>query len=660
MLKSKAYLEDYHYIKLIVHESEMHLVDCDNLFVSNKRDNIKLHVYKIEQFGEYYHINTTFKGRVLLHRDYFINLKENKQIQLFLGQIMRTTRFDVENYYDGPLGVEYHKEYTIFRVWTPVSKEVKLVLNNAEYDLEYVSKGLWELKLDGDHENSSYYYKVRINDEFKKSLDPYAVSSNINSEANYVVDMNKAYQIKHHNNFNGNYLESIIYELHLKDVNVENDASDYLSLIKKLDYIKSLGITHIQIMPVNVFGGVDEANKAAMYNWGYNPVEFNSLSEWYSSDGAPYTAINEFKQLVDEIHHKGLNINLDVVYNHVYVAKTFSLNILVPGYVYRTDEHGFMTNGSGCGTDIASERKMNRRFIVDSLVHFVKNYDVDGFRFDLMGLLDYETLNIVYKTLKQIKPNIMLYGEGWNLSTGLIETKRATINNNWALPNYAFFNDVFRNTMRGEPYNNVGFIYDYNRNYPLVKETIKGSSSKSYLFQTPSQSINYVECHDNCTFYDKLSKDVYNLGEEDKVKYVILSLGLVILSIGIPFIHAGEEAMRSKKGIDNTYNASLDINGIDLLSNPYHNIVEALKYFINFRKEQSIYKINDSDTIDDLIEFDVLNDSTLRMKTKMFDIIFKNNKQELVLNYENLEIIYNGIVYNQNSFNDIGVYIIRK
>ena len=146
MLNSKAYLEDYHYIKLLVHESEMHLVDCDNLFLSNKRDNIKLYVYKIEQFGEYYHINTTFKGRVLLHKDYFINLKENARIQLFLGQIMRTTRFDVENYYDGPLGVEYHKEYTIFRVWTPVSKEVKLVLDNTEYDLEYVSKGLWQLK----------------------------------------------------------------------------------------------------------------------------------------------------------------------------------------------------------------------------------------------------------------------------------------------------------------------------------------------------------------------------------------------------------------------------------------------------------------------------------------------------------------------------------
>ena len=660
MLKSKAYLEDYHYIKLIVPESEMYLVDCDNLFVSNKRDNIKLHVYKIEQFGEYYHINTTFKGRVLLHMDYFINLRENAIIKLFLGQIMRTTRFDVENYYDGPLGIEYHKEYTIFRVWSPVSKEIKLVLNNNDYDLEYVSKGLWQLKLDGDYENSEYYYMVRIDEDFKKSLDPYALSSSINSEVNYVVDINKTYQIKHHNNFGGNYLESVIYELHLKDVNVEKVDSDYLSLINKLDYIKNLGITHIQIMPINSFGGVDEKNKDVMYNWGYNPVEFNSLSRWYSSDGAPYTTINEFKKLVDEIHKKGLNINLDVVYNHVYVAGTFALNVLVPGYVYRTDEQGFMTNGSGCGTDIASERKMNRRFIIDSLVHFVEDYDVDGFRFDLMGLLDYETLNIAYDTLKKIKPNIMLYGEGWNLSTGLIETKRATINNNWALPNFAFFNDVFRNTMRGEPFNNVGFIYDYNRNYSLVKEIIKGSSSNSYVFQTPSQSINYVECHDNYTFYDKLSKDVDNLSEEEKQKYVILSLGLVVLSIGIPFIHAGEEAMRSKKGIDNTYNASLDINGIDLLNNQYKDIISALKYFINFRKEQSIYKINDSDIIDDLIEFDILNNSTIIVKTKKFDIIFKNNKEKLALDYKNLEISYNGKGYTENSFSDIGVYIIKK
>lgn len=661
MLKSKAYLEDYHYIKLIVHESEMPLVDCDHLYVSNNLDNIKLHVSKIEQFGDHYHINTTFRGRVLLHRDYFINLKENKRIYLYLGQIMRTTRFDVENYYDGPLGIEYHPEYTIFRVWSPVSKEIKLVLNDNEYDLKYVSKGLWEVKVEGDLENSSYYYNVRINRQFKKTLDPYAVSSNLNSEANFVVDMNKTYQMKYHNNFSGNYLDSIIYELHLKDVNVEKEASDYLALINKLDYIKNLGVTHIQIMPVNVFGGVDEEHKEKMYNWGYNPVEFNSLSEWYSSDGLPYTAINEFKQLVDEIHHYGLNINLDVVYNHVYIAKTFSLNILVPGYVYRTDEHGFMTNGSGCGTDFASERKMNRRFIVDSLVHFVKNYDIDGFRFDLMGLLDYETLNIVYDTIKKIKPNIMLYGEGWNLSTGLVETKRATINNNWALPMYAYFNDAFRNTMRGEPYNNIGFIYDYNRNYPLVEKVLKGSSTNGYIFQTPSQSINYVECHDNCTFYDKLSKDVYNINEVDKNKYVILSLGLVVLSLGIPFIHAGEEAMRSKKGIDNTYNASLDINSIDLLNNQHFDILEALKYFISFRKDRSVYKINDPDLIDKLVSFDILNDSTLRMKTEEFDIIFKNNNSELFVDYqEEVSVNYNGINISHHNFSEIGVYIIRK
>ena len=430
MIKSKAYLEDYHYIKLLVHEFDMPLVDCDNLYVSNEDDNIKLVVYKIEQFGEYFHINTTFKGRIKLYRDYFINLKENARIQLFLGQIMRTERFDIENYYDGPLGIEYHKEYTIFRVWSPVAKEIKLILDNQEYCLEYVSKGLWVIKVDKDCESLSYYYNVRINQEFNKCLDPYALSSNINSEANYVVDMNNTYKMKYHNNFSGNYLESIIYELHLKDVNSKKEPSDYLALIDKLSYIKNMGITHIQVMPVNVFGGVDELNKDAMYNWGYNPVEFNSLSKWYSSDAKPYTAINEFKMLVDEIHKNGLNINLDVVYNHVYVDKTFSLNVLVPGYVYRTDSQGFMTNGSGCGTDIASERKMIRRFIIDSLVHFVLDYDIDGFRFDLMGLLDYETLILAEKTIREIKPNIMLYGEGWNLSTGLVESKRATINNN--------------------------------------------------------------------------------------------------------------------------------------------------------------------------------------------------------------------------------------
>ncbi len=672
MLLSKAYIEDYHYIKLIIHESEMSLIDVDELYIENGLDRLKLFVFKIEQFGETFHINTTFKGRILLHRDYYINLQQDLKIHLDLGQIMRTERFDVENYYDGPLGVEYHQDYTIFRVWSPVAKEIKLVLSKEEEVIEhlnYLNQGLWELKLLGDYERYRYHYEVRIDSEFKRTLDPYALASNTDSEENYVVDLAKTYQMKYQgNSFSGNYLEAIIYELHLKDVNIKKEASSYLALIDKLSYIKNLGVTHLQIMPLNAFGGISEGNKEVLYNWGYNPVEFNVPTGWYATlPNDPYNRLNEIKKMVDEIHHHGLLINLDVVYNHVYIAQTFSLNVLVPGYVYRTDYQGFITNGSGCGTDLASERRMNRKFIIDSLKHWVTNYGIDGFRFDLMGLLDYETLIIARKELLSIKPNIMLYGEGWNLSTGLPETKRSTINNSWALPNYAFFNDMFRNLMRGEPFNNRGFIYNQNDNLKNVMEVIKGSASKGFLLERPSQSINYIECHDNLTFFDKLKQDLVDLQVEDFEKYVILSLGLVILSIGVPFLHAGQELMRSKQGIDNTYNLGLEINGLsyDNVDN-YQTIIEALKYFIAFRQKEEIYKINNPDLIDDKLVVKVTPNNTLLYEIDKLGVIFKNNKLIDYFEYEKpVTLIFEGLkptnrLLTNLEIKDVGVYIFYK
>ncbi len=669
---SIAYIEDYHYIKLIIHESEVYLIDIDNLFLTNNDGVLlKLSIFKTEQFDQYYHIHTTFKGRVVLNHDHYINVKDNQQIHLNLGKIMRTERFDVEHYYSGPLGVEYHPDYTIFRMWSPVAKQLNVVLTKDEtktIPLHYIDKGLWEVKVDGDLENYLYHYEVRVNTTWKIALDPYARSSNANSTENYVIDWNKTYQMQHHNNLNfQNYLDTIIYEVHLKDVNMEHLDSNYLAFINRLAYYKDLGITHLQIMPINAFGGVDETDKESRYNWGYNPVEFNVPSGWHSSDPHnAYTRVNELKKMIDEIHHQGLKVNLDVVYNHVYDAKSFSMNRFVPGYVYRTDEQGFMTNGSGCGNDLASERRMNRRFIVDSLKYWVENYDIDGFRFDLMGLLDYETLILAETELKKIKPDIMLYGEGWNLPTALPASKRATIFNNWALLNYAYFNDLFRNLMRGEPHNNQGYIYNQNSLLEEVKFVIKGSSNNGTFLNSPSQSINYVECHDNLTFYDKLCKDKYMLEEIDRENYVILSLGLVVLSLGIPFIHAGEELSRTKKGIDNSYNLDLDINGLSYDVDKYQKQIEALKFFINFRKHQKIYHNNDAYIIEKELKITSTLNNTIVYETKYFMVVFKNNKTSETITLEQTsKLIFNGVektdlLIDSLNIDAIGVYIVQK
>lgn len=672
MLLSKAYIEDYHYIKLLIHESEMHLVDIENLFITNGCDRVQLFVFKIEQFGNTFHINTTLRGRILLHTDYYLELKDNIRLHLNIGQIMRTERFDVENYYDGPLGVEYTKDYSIFRTWSPVAKEIKVVLKKEDSeikrDLTFIEQGLWELKLEGDYENYLYHYEVRVDLECKKTLDPYALSSTTDSLENYIIDPKKLYQFKYDVPlFTGNYLDSVIYEAHLRDLNDENKPSSYLALIDKLPYIKDLGITHLQIMPLNAFGGITEEQKDSPYNWGYNPVEFNVPTGWYASDSKNgYVRVNELREMIDEIHHHGLNVNLDVVYNHVYVAATYALNVLVPGYVYRTDSQGFMTNGSGCGTDVASERRMNRRYIIDSLKHWITFYNIDGFRFDLMGLLDFETLNNGRRELLTLKPNLMFYGEGWNLSTGIPETKRSTINNYWALPNFAYFNDTFRNIMRGEPYNNRGFVYNQFYNMQNVAEVVKGSSSKGYLLKKPSQSINYVECHDNLTFYDKLKKDLVTLKESDTKNYIILSLGLVVLSLGIPFIHAGQELMRSKKGIDNTYNLGLDVNGLSYQNkDEYQDIIDALKFFISFRKEEPLYKINNADIIDQILIVKATPNNTLLYETDDLMVIFKNNWEKESFEFDNSEVLFKGtkVLSEKTDVLDcfeVGIYVIKK
>ena len=538
----------------------------------------------------------------------------------------------------------------------------------VKYELNFIEQGLWELKLLGDYDNYLYHYEVRVDLEYKKTLDPYALSSTTDSSENYIIDPEKIYNFKHNvPAFSGDYLDSVIYELHLRDLNDENKDSSYLALIDKLAYIKDLGITHLQIMPLNAFGGILEDEKNTPYNWGYNPVEFNVPTGWYASDASNgYVRVNELREMIDEIHHHGLNINLDVVYNHVYVAGTYSLNVLVPGYVYRTDMHGFMTNGSGCGTDVASERRMNRRYIIDSLKHWVKFYNVDGFRFDLMGLIDFETLHQARKELLMIKSNMMFYGEGWNLSTGLPETKRSTINNYWALPNFAYFNDVFRNIMRGEPYNNKGFIYNQSYNMKNVGEVIKGSSSKGYLLKKPSQSINYVECHDNLTFYDKLKNDLVTLKKEDEKNYIILSLGTVILSLGIPFINAGQELMRSKQGIDNTYNLGLDINGLTYrYKENYQEIIDALKCFIKFRKSTDLYKLNNPDVIDQILTVKATPNNTVLYETDDLMVIFKNNFEKECFGFNNALVLYKGIkeVNETTSLlecTEVGVYIIKK
>lgn len=619
-----AYLEDYYQIKLIIPFG----TKFESLSLIGNNQNIPLNIVKEDSFSNELYLYLQYNEDILLHKDYVVRINEKLAYHLNLGKITRSERFDLDNYYEGDLGVCYTKQKSIFRLWSPVAKEIILVLNNHEYNMAFVDKGLWSTEINEDCNGYSYYYKVRINQDFVKILDPYALSSNANNELNYVIDIESTYQMdnNYYDLLNKDYSNSIIYEINFRDIggNIENNESSYLNCIDKIPYFKKLGVTHLQLMPTFAFGGVNEEcknhkEKGFKYNWGYNPVQYMVPCGWYSSNpNDPYSRINELKQFIDEAHKNGLGVNMDVVFNHVYHCETFSLGLLVPGYVYRTDNSGFMLNSSYCGNDIRTEALMNRKFIIDSLIKFQMIYKIDGFRFDLMGLIDNQTILEAKKRLELNNPNLMLYGEGWYMNTNLNMEKNANLGSAKILYPTSYFNDYFRNMISGKLHESNSFILGNKLSSRDLTNLICHGSMKVMPFKSFSQSINYIECHDNYTFYDKM-KYIHRLENKKKIiDYCKFGIGLVIISKGIPFIHSGSELLRSKKGNDNSYNASDDINHF-----PWENINTELDIssyvssLIEIRHILNNYKYSNIHYIDSHYEF--------RTSGGEYQIIIKND-----------------------------------
>jgi pullulanase len=516
-------------------------------------------------------------------------------IPLEIGLVTTTKEFDNKNQYDGRLGAIYHTNYTDFYVWSPVAKEINLILDNQSYEM--ANKGLvWHVRVKGDLHLKPYYYDVRNLTYFEKVLDPYAKAGT--NDYSYVLNPRRLSKVVASPIKICDKTKAIIYEGHVRDMTINLDGDDqglFTGLVVKsktlggtvLEYIKGLGITHLQLLPVTDFLGVDDYHKDKLYNWGYNPHQFFLLDGWYSKDpNDPILRINEFIKVINHAHRIGLGINLDVVYNHVYDYVGFSVNKLIPNYMYQFDKKGHITNFSGCQNDVASFRYMVRRLIVDSLVYLAKTFKIDGFRFDLMGLMDIPTMLIIEEELKKINPNIMLYGEGWNIPNTMPRDQRANMSNQKQIKGYAHFNDQFRNHMKGT--NKYGYAMGNDDHFETLKHSLLGSLN---IFDSPNQSINYVECHDNYTFYDEISLKT-NYDEFKKWHYQDFATHLVIIAQGIPFIHAGQEFYRTKKQVENSYKSPDDINMI--VWNHKLVSVEKLRELINIRKTYKIYNNSNS------------------------------------------------------------------
>ncbi len=496
------------------------------------------------------------------------------------------------------MGAYVEDNKTTFAVYSPVASSISVVMDDKEYPMLKKDNGVYHITLDFNAHGLDYLYKVNVYGEEKMSTDPYAIASGPNRSSSTVVDLNKLnFDIAPLNQKD----DPIILEASVRDFSMDpkvpfEHRGKFLGMLEShgdygMKHVTDLGITHLQLMPVNDFETVDELNPFEKYNWGYDTMQFLSLEGSYSTNvHDPLQAMKDFATLVDGYHKENIGINIDVVFNHIYEVEDHPFNVLFPYYYFRYNEDFSLSNGSFCGNEIASEMPMTRKIIVDTCKHFVKTYKVDGFRFDLMGLLDVDTMNQVVKTCQAINPDVMVYGEGWSMPTVLPEYMQASMNNYFQMPQIAHFNDKFRDGVAGDLNDeDLGYAGGDLTHTECIKAALSGYSDISYachVFSKSSQSVNYVECHDNMTVADKVA--LGDNGEEE----ALFMMGMVLFAQGIPFLQIGQSFFRDKQGDENSYKSPDTVNRINWsMLDEHKKMNDTVKSWIKLRKE--MYKIKE-------------------------------------------------------------------
>ena len=593
--------------------------------------------------------------------------KETIDKEMFL--FVRSNDFDNYFSYDGELGALYEKEGTLLRVWTPTAKSVEVWIYaddsfkgpSTKIEMVQKPKGIFEAYLPGDQHGTIYVYKILfLNNRESISVDPYARATTVNGMKSVIADLNRTNPDGWGERLPAFGLpeEAIIYELHIRDFSISETSGivnkgKFLGLTEKntqnasgrktgLDYLIDLGITHIQILPMFDYATVDEANLTEpQYNWGYDPLNYNVPEGSYSTDPFdPFNRIFEVKQMIRTLHDNGLRVIMDVVYNHVYDPKDQALERTVPGYFYRYNADGSLANGTGVGNDTASERHMMRKYIIDSVKYWAKEYHLDGFRFDLMGIHDSVTMNAIREALDKIDPSIIIIGEGWEMSTPLPEDLKASQRNAQAMPRIAHFNDSIRVALKGSDFGDEkdrGFISGKNYLEDLLLRNIKGamhlSSHSSYV--DPEQVIQYVEAHDNLTLYDKLLRSNPDDSEEVRIKRHTLATSIVLLSQGVPFIHGGQEFLRTKAGVANSYQSPDEINQFEWERvTTFQESVAYVKGLIALRKSEYLFRLHTIEEIE--AHFTILSENfnivafSLTNSEKKYIVIFNGNRSDVI------------------------------
>ena len=549
-----------------------------------------------------------------------------------------TTAFEALYTYDGDdLGAVWTAQQTTFRVWAPTASAVALNLyaggtEGTDDLLESIpmtadANGTWVVTKEGNLNGVYYTYSVTVDGETREACDPYARTTGVNGKRAMVIDLDSTDPAGWENDVDPHYDEgitdAIIYELHVRDLSSDPSSGiantgKFLGLTERgtvnsagistgLDHILNLGVTHVHLLPSYDYASVDETDPNATFNWGYDPVNYNVPEGSYSTD--PYNGavrVTEFKQMVKALHDNGISVVMDVVYNHVYDAGSFCFNNIVPGYFSRISRDGVYSNGSVCGNDTASERAMVKKYIVDSVRYWADEYHIDGFRFDLAGLIDTETMNECIAEVHKTHPNVIFYAEGWTMKTDVTKDgyTMATQANSTQVPGLSFFSDTIRDALRGSNSNasKTGYVSGGGGFTSNVKDCFLGAAT---WCKSPAQTVNYVSCHDGYSLWDRLTLSTKEVEVSDRIKMNNLAAAIVMTSQGTPLFQAGEEMLRSKPLDEggyshNSYNLPDSVNSIkwdNLNDEAYQDVVNYYAGLIAFRKAHPALRMTTAEDV---------------------------------------------------------------
>jgi pullulanase len=516
-------------------------------------------------------------------------------------------------YQKDDLGVNCSKKETSVRIWAPIADCVEILLYFKDDDIDHYKKiklkkdirGTWKQELSGDWSGYYYLFNIHYGEKIKETIDPYAKAVGVNSKKGLIVNLAKTNPKgweKDKRKVIDNPVDAIIYELHVRDFSsslhsgIEN-KNTYLAFTEEgvvnsqgektgVEHLKELGITHVHLLPVFDFASVCDTEKN--YNWGYDPCFWNVPEGSYCSDPTNESRIKEFKKLVMTLHNNDIGVIVDVVYNHTYDCVNSVFQKVAPNYFYRFVDDYF-ANGSGCGNEIATERPMVRKFIIDSVRYWAKEYHVDGFRFDLMGSIDKTTMIEIEKELHDIDSSILIYGEPWSALDPQLEWSNQMKKGSQKGTNIAVFNDNFREAIKDIILKRKDKRFKIKRG---VVGAIEYNQSIKDFTASPQETVNYISCHDGLSLWDQISVFYSDYSEEKRIKIDRLAQAVILISQGIPFIQGGEEFLRTKYFNHNSYNAGDYYNQLKWdRKSKYKDTFNYYKGLIELRKKHPAFRM---------------------------------------------------------------------